>query len=322
MSDRNGRTHRLIWLVAALKGGGCPGVRRLAAAAGRAGHSVCAKTVQRDIDTLRREFGAPIEFDSRGRGYRLTSSEWALPFVDLRGDDLFAALLCGKLSQAVLPEPWKGQAEAAMTAQLAAGEPEGVDLALLNALVAATGRQPALDQQVFETVTRAWKERRRLAVQYERRDGQVTEREIDVHALFLSDDAWYARVYCHLRGGVRSLALHRLRNPRLLDATFERSPMILNEVRSGRVFDYQWVWDIVLRGSAVKAKVLREREWFPGIQVRDLPDGEVELRIPQAPQEVLFRWILSFAGHLTVLAPAGLRHDVAAAAQRLLAGHT
>lgn len=31
----------------------------------------------------------------------------------------------------------------------------------------------------------------------------------------------------------------------------------------------------------------------------------MELRIPHAPQEVLFRWILSFAGHLTALAPAG-----------------
>ncbi|MEI8079196.1 MAG: hypothetical protein WCH61_06170, partial [bacterium] len=94
MSDRNGRSHRLIWLVAALKGGGCPGVRRLAVAAGRASHPVCAKTVQRDIDALRREFGAPIEFDPRRRGYRLTSPDWALPFVDLHGDDLFAAPLC------------------------------------------------------------------------------------------------------------------------------------------------------------------------------------------------------------------------------------
>jgi predicted DNA-binding transcriptional regulator YafY len=37
-----------------------------------------ARTIQKDIATLRREFGAPIEFDREQNGFYLTNRRWRL----------------------------------------------------------------------------------------------------------------------------------------------------------------------------------------------------------------------------------------------------
>jgi len=52
--------------------------------------SVSSKTVQRDIDYLRDELGAPIEFDREDNGYRYSRSDYVLPFLPVDGKDLFS----------------------------------------------------------------------------------------------------------------------------------------------------------------------------------------------------------------------------------------
>jgi proteasome accessory factor B len=52
--------------------------------------AVSSKTVQRDIDYLRDELDAPIEFDRDANGYRYTRADYVLPFLPVDGNDLFA----------------------------------------------------------------------------------------------------------------------------------------------------------------------------------------------------------------------------------------
>src|SRR6478672_4961552 len=52
--------------------------------------SVSSKTVQRDIDYLRDELAAPIDFDREANGYRYSRSDYVLPFLPVDGNDVFA----------------------------------------------------------------------------------------------------------------------------------------------------------------------------------------------------------------------------------------
>ena len=52
--------------------------------------SVSTKTVQRDLDYLRDELDAPIEFSRDENGYAYTRSDYVLPFLPVDGKDLFS----------------------------------------------------------------------------------------------------------------------------------------------------------------------------------------------------------------------------------------
>jgi proteasome accessory factor B len=285
--------------------------------------AVCHRTLQRDMDVLRLRYGAPVEFDWARRGYYLTDPEWTFPLDGLRGELLYASLLGGTLSAKLMPPPLGMDLEQAMRVQLTAAEPDEIDAELLAAVVFATGAAPRIDPKVFDAVHQAWRQRRRLRTEYEGSgDRPAARRDIDVHALFLSQGAWYARAYCHLRKAPRSLAIHRIRNAMLLDTTFKRDRAVIAEVRNGRVFDYERVKDIVLDCSPEKARVIGEREWFPGQRMERLPDGRLRLHLPEAPRPDLVYWVMSYCGHLTVRSPRGLVEEIRKAGERIAQQHS
>lgn len=320
---------RLIRLVDALKRQQPLTSRSFAARLRALGHviaedrgvAVCSKTVQRDIACLRTDYRAPIMYDSAQHTYVLVDPNWTFPFLRLDGDELFAALLSGHITSQMLP-PLRETLESVMAIQLAAGDPERLSPDLLESLISATGAAPPLDLGVFQHVLHGWRGCRRIRVLYAAA-GEATggPRDVDIHALFLSDHAWYARVYCHLRCGFRSLALHRIRHAEPLAESFERSATVVAEVGGGQVFDYEPALDVVLRCTPEKAGVIAERDWFPGQRCRYLPDQSLEVRYAQVPTPALLWWILSYGGHLEVLQPSSLRERVREAGLRLAECH-
>ena len=327
MGTHVSRTQRLLRLVAAMKRGEYPNARSFAASCRKARSSltgaspVCEKTILRDMAYLRGHLGAPVQYDAARRGYWLADAGWSFPSVELRGDALFAALLSLKLTESLFPASLRGHAETAMAIQMAAALPEEASPETLDAVVFATGAKPVLDPQMFDVVSRAWRETRRLRVEYLRRDGEIFPRVIDIHALFLSAGAWYARAWCHQRGELRSFALHRMYNPQIQENCFRRSADIVREVRSGHVFDYAPVQDVQLYCRGELAVMIREREWFAGQEVTTLAGGDLDVRYPVVPREPFVRWVLAYAGHLRVLGPADLREEVRKAAEELFWHH-
>lgn len=324
MSAALAPTRRLLAWVEALKRGRFPNARSLARElTGRGAGRVSSRSLQRDLDHLRLRLDAPIEYDAVRHGYALVDAEWVFPLEALQGSLLYASVLGTSLSLPAMPEPLRLPMEQVLKAQLTAADPEDIDAGLLQAIVFATGAHADLSADVFEAVHRAWRETRRLRLVYESgsADGTNGPREVDVHALFLSQGAWYARVYCHLRQGLRSLAIHRIRDPVVLPQAFRRSPDLVRQVRAGNIFDYETVADVVIECSPDKARILREREWFPGQTSEPLPDGRLRLHFPAAPRPDLVYWILSYCGHLVARHPPDLVAEVRAHAHRILSQH-
>ena len=317
MAGKTERIQRLLAIVAAVKTDTYPSAPGLAAA-----WDVSTKTIKRDIQLLRERLDAPIYYDERSHGYFLEDRSWRFPVASLQGEELFAALFSEALSAGALPESMRQSLETAMSLQLAAADPTGVDDTLLRAVVYATGAQPGVDDTLFDTVCFAWRHTQSLSVLYDRADhSPPVRRTVDVHALFLADGAWYARVFCHLRQAVRSLALHRLRNVRLVENRFTRSEEILREVRSGRIFDYEVVNDVVAECDPQKAAVIAEREWFTGQRLEQWEDGRLLLRYPGVPKTPFLWWVLSYAGHIRVRKPETFRREIRDAALAIAEKH-
>lgn len=325
MVTENRRSKRLLQLVGAMKRGEYPNARSLARDLARHPDSrlaACPRTVQRDIEYLLFNLDAPVEYDPSRRGYRLADPEWVFPLDELPGDLLYASLLGEQLSLPLLPHPFRSDLETALKAQLAAADPDEVDAELLRAVVFATGATASLPANVFEAVHAAWRETRRLRILYETEGAKAsTVRDVDVHALFLAQGAWYARAYCHLRGDWRSLALHRIREAGPLEAAFARDPSALAQIRAGNIFDYATVRDAAVICTPAKARVIAEREWFPGQRNQWQPDGSLRLDFPEAPRPELLWWVLSYAGHIELLQPHDLREEIRQCAKKMAEIH-
>jgi predicted DNA-binding transcriptional regulator YafY len=65
---------------------------------------------------------------------------------------------------------------------------------------------------------------RRVHLEYAAARGEATERDFDPYGLAYRGGAWYVVGHCHLRGGLRSFRLDRVRSVRQLAATFLRPP--------------------------------------------------------------------------------------------------
>ncbi|NLF18845.1 MAG: WYL domain-containing protein [Lentisphaerae bacterium] len=322
------RVQRLVRLVAEIKAGRCPNAVSFAAqlhADAWQPHQpfgVSAKTIQRDLSYLRTVLGAPLEYDAVGKGYRLRDSGWALPLLSLEADELFAALFSSRVSEPFLPGPIQQSLGDVRNAELAAGEPGDLNPQILESVVVATGGTVPLAETIARQVLEAWKSARRLRIAYHRAAEPVPiEREVDIHALFLSEGAWYARAYCHLRDQVRSFALHRIGRAELLEQVFERSTRIVAEVARGRVFDYDMVRGVRVHCTADRAAYFRERQWFDGQHLEERPDGSLEARYPEIPAPLLEPWVLSFAGAVTLLSPAARREQLHRLGLRLAETH-
>lgn len=58
---------------------------------------VSAKTIQRDLDYMRYQLDAPIEYSAKHRGHRYTEEQYQLPAMDIKQSDLFGIYLAEKL---------------------------------------------------------------------------------------------------------------------------------------------------------------------------------------------------------------------------------
>ena len=79
------------------------------------------------------------------------------------------------------------------------------------------------------------------------------------------------------------------------------------------------VWEkpmtVVVRFRADQAPYVREREWHPTQQLKDLPDGRLQLTFQAGGSFEITRWILGWGDAAEVVRPTRLRREVSAILQ-------
>lgn len=133
------------------------------------------------------------------------------------------------------------------------------DLAVFNALSGAT-----LRQQEVEFDYRKPGERK------------SARRRVQPYHLAHRENLWYLVGFDSERNALRTFAVPRLTNPRVLATTFVRPPDFSPEkffANALRVLGGDRDYHFVIRFSAGVADRVREREWHESQELRDLPDG-------------------------------------------------
>jgi len=272
-------------------------------------------TVNRIIDDLR-GYGAPIEYLREQNGWRYAPGvAFELPGTWFNASELYALLATQKLLAEAEPglldetlAPLKRKIDRILQAEHLGGGEIARRVRILR--MAGRGAGPC-----FNVTTTALVQRKRVKIEYHGRSkGDVTDREISPQRLVHYRDNWYLDAWCHLRKGLRSFALERIRQAKLS----ARSALNVSESKLDEHFATAYgifagtpKQVAVLRFTAERARWVADEQWHPRQAGRFLDDGRYELQVPYSDSRELVMDILRHGPDVEVMAPSELRAVVA-----------
>jgi len=275
------------------------------------------RTVMRDLDTLRRDFDAPISFSQEFNGYFLTDPYWELKVPFMSDEMVMAAMLGAQLAEKIMPSPVKEQIRDAVDNSIADNNSELLDRTYIETLLIASGCKTAVDPAIFGTVFRAWRERRVLQLVYRKGDtGEVTERVFEPHIVACFKGNWYVKGVDRAEHKVLVLAIFRIQKAELTRFEFRIRKDILAQTRREGLFDYPKIENITVKCAPEIAYYLHEQSGAKKLVITPREDGSLIVVLPPSPEMEALRWILGEGGNVEVLSPQWLREKVCTLAKK------
>jgi proteasome accessory factor B len=280
--------------------------------------SVSSKTVQRDIDYLRDELEAPIDFDREENGYRYSRSDYVLPFLPVDGNDLFSIGVAAQVFALFGGTP-VGRDLKACYERLARLMPPAVRLRPEIVMEKLALRAPfrPVREEAWQAVSEAMQRGVALSIRYHRPGGPEEDtRLVRPYGFVLSGRDWMMLAEDQAAGVVKSFYLSRIQSAALTEQrytipksfnpnTFFRDTFGLF-VGGGKPFRFR------VRFSREVSEEIREQQWHPDQKVEMSREGEVTLELPARSIQEARRFVLTYGTDAEALSPPELIADLAA----------
>jgi proteasome accessory factor B len=303
----------------AIQSGGHPNASTLAREL-----EVSTKSIHRDLEFMRDRLELPLEYDSARNGYHYTEPVSSFPTLQITEGELFALLVAEKALQQYRGTNFEKPLLSAFK-KMAASLPDTISLNLAEWEQTISFRmraEPILNLEVFDALAKATAQRKQLQLTYRKPGQKKTEpRVVDPYHLANINGEWFLFGYCHLRRDIRTFVPARILAVEPTGKTFERPRKFSLEKRlkdSFGVHSGQGEYDVVIRFNELVAEYIREKRWHDSQQLRELKDGDVELRLKLSSLVEIERWVLSWGGDAVALKPPELVDAIQQAAKKIL----
>lgn len=274
-------------------------------------------TLYRMLCYLRDALGAPLAQEGdplpRWRYVGPEAGTFELPGLWLDGEELYTLALALQLRSGAnaggLFEDAVGPLLRHLQKQLGAKKAARLGRVRVKRAQARRLRDP----NVLRLVADALLDGRQLAFRYTARSTTVeTERQVSPQRLTHYRDNWYLTAFDPGPDALRSFALDRIAQPRLLTALATdhlEAELDTHDAGYG-MFSGECTVIAVLRFSAHAARWVADEIWHPLQHLEWLPDGSLELSLPFAGQKELLMDVLRYGADAEVIAPPSLRAEL------------
>ena len=289
---------------------------------------VSAKTIQRDIDYLKYELDAPLEYDQIKHGYYYTEERFALPAINISESDLFAVVIAEGVMKQFHNTPLQAKlASVFRKIQSSLPDPTKVKSSWLNdRILVFPEPTTTVDPKVWDLLAGAIRDNRRVQIMHMAPgEKKETERKVDPYYLVNHKGEWYLSSFCHVRESIRTFAVSRIKKVVLLPDTFVMPAGMTAEKMFGDRLGIIWKPDfykVHLRFSAKVAPYIQERQWHPRQTLKPHNDGSVALEFTTNHLNEVCDWVLSWGANAKVLAPAILVKKVKDSLRETTKGYT
>jgi predicted DNA-binding transcriptional regulator YafY len=313
---------RMMRLHVLLQSGKYPNCRTVAEE-----FEVTPKTIQRDIDYMRYQLGAEIDYDPVRFGYYYTKPVSQFPMFDISEGEVAALFIAQKALTQYRGTPFEKPLMEACR-KLMGMLNDHVSIEWINLQTAVSFRNAAVspvEMETFDAVCRALADSVEIAFYYHKLgSAQVEMRRAQPWHLGCIQNQWYCFAHDLDRGQIRKFVLPRMSAVKLTQVKFMRPEEFeIEKYLQGSfgVFSKEnsggKLRRIRIRFDAWAARLVAESEWHESQEVKKLVNGEVEITLQLTDFEEVERWILSWGDHARVLAPKVLRERIRLIAKRV-----
>jgi predicted DNA-binding transcriptional regulator YafY len=286
---------------------------------------VSPATLKRDLDYLRGQLGAPIEYDRDSNSYRFAAGvsgtgsgrRHELPGLWFSEPELYSLLMAQQLlsglgADGLLSRHLQPLLDRIHELLGPGGETDAKALMKRVKIISALRRPVPPD--CFERMGEALMRRRRLQMRYlTRARGEVGDREVSPQRLVHYKNTWYLDAWCHSRERLLRFALDAVQETRVLEARAKDVAMrqVQAEMDGGYGIYAGGTRQLAtLLFSAQAAPWISREEWHPEQQGRFLADGSWQLELPYVDETELVMDLLRQGEQVQVIAPQSLREAV------------
>ncbi len=285
---------------------------------------VTERTVHRDLEYLKDQLGAPIEYDRKRKGYFYTDPSYFLPALDFTEGELLSFFIAERALRDLSGSPFEKPIRTALE-KIAAFLPEKVTVNLQDFCTFCTfdsGPQRRVETEIFDRLAKAVKNKSQVRILYHSFSGNETSRRtVDPYHLANSRGDWYLIAFCHRRKEMRMFAVTRIRECAPSGKAFKVLPGFdVNDYLKDKleIEVTPEKHDFSIRFDPWEARWIRERVWHESERKEEQPDGSLILYLSTCSVGEIRRWILSLGCHAEVLAPAWLRKELGEETQKML----
>lgn len=313
---------RLIFIDRKIREGKFPSCASLGAE-----WEVSAKTIQRDVDYLKYEMDAPIEYDAVRHGLYYQDKTWFLPAILMSEGDILALLVGTQALEMYKGTPVAGELKS-IYAKLAELLPGKVSLApelIYSRFTFSGAPSRPISAEVWKGLIRAVIHQRVTTIEYDspRSDTPKTHMIHPLHMANLEGE-WYVLAHETRWGDIAQFAVSRIRKVELQEVTFTPP----KGFDAGKMLENRFGKYIHTGGGGKSTKVkiqfgakiaayIAERTWHPKQKVAWRKDGSLVLEFPVVNVRDIVPWVLGNGLHILRLEPKSLRDEVTRAAQQL-----
>lgn len=279
--------------------------------------SVSTKTVQRDIEYLRNELAAPIEFDREQNGYFYSRGDYVLPFLPVDGRDLFSIGVAAQVLSLFGGTPL-GRDLKSCYERLAELMPPAVRLRpeiVMEKLALRAAAFRPVAEGIWQAVSESLQRGVALAIRYHRPgEPPGDERVVKPYSLVLFGRDWMVLALDETDGVVKNFYLARIEDARSTDVryaiprSFDPESFFRNTfgiyVGGGKPFRFR------VRFSKEISEEVRELKFHPKQKLERGPDGEAILELPAESLKEARKFVLGYGKDAVALSPPELVEEV------------
>ncbi|MBO7429667.1 MAG: WYL domain-containing protein [Spirochaetia bacterium] len=290
---------RIIIIHNAIKSGAYPDVQKLQDFyCKQTGYENVGKaTINRDIDTLRTYFQAPLEFDRRMDGYFYSDKNWKLALNNISTEDVFylsaAKTLLSSFEGTPMYEAIAQVIDFITDTQMAGKS------SLLKRIAVPPAPQVYTDKTIWENILFALQNNAIIEFDYNVRwNPETTHRRVRPYQLLMDEGTYYIFGYAEERKAERIFALNRIKKLTVTKDYFQLPAdyEFHNRCGGGRfgLFMSKGADHFVIDFYGDARQYVKDRVWADDQVIKDFPK-EDKVRISFSSTQVLkvSEWILA-----------------------------
>lgn len=275
------------------------------------------RTVYEDIRFLKENMFFPIKFDSARNGYVCTNPSQQLPEFDLDEGEILALMLGSDMlaeHSGTIFEPLLKSAIEKIQQRLSERVKGNVDdlSVIVKFIHNGTARS---SRRMFSDLQKACSEKFTVhIIHFAPHSEDTTMRRVDPYRLVESRGAWYLVGWCQLRNAMRTFALHRISELKILPDTFEIRPEVDIEKWLESAFQLEHgdpELEYVIQFDSKSAHYVRERQWHASQKIVENEGGGCTISFRATRVDEVKRWVLPYGAAAEVLEPVQLRAELA-----------